>query len=170
MYVYFYSKNAIMIKNKNAPIKTIIIAGLITGTLDILAAFADYYIATGNRPEGVLRFIASGVFGKAAFSGTTMMIWLGLLFHFIIVFALTIGFFIIYPGIKLLQLNIVLTAIIFALVSWAITNLIIVPLSNTPSIPFKFSNALKAFCILVFTIGFPLALIFRNYYKPAKQL
>ena len=159
-----------MTKNQYASIKTIIYAGLLAGALDILAAFADYYIATGKGPEGVLRFIASGVFGKDAFTGTTMMIWLGLLFHFIIVFALTIGFFIIYPRIKLLQLNIVLTAIIFALVSWAITNLIIVPLSNTPSIPFKFSNALKAFCILIFTIGFPLAIIFRNYYKPESKI
>ena len=159
-----------MIKNKNASIKTIIIAGLIVGTLDILAAFADYYIATGKGPEGVLRFIASGVFGKAAFTGTTIMIWLGLLFHFIIAFGLTIFFFIIYPKIKFLQLNIILTAIIFGIASWLITNLIIVPLSNTPSIPFKFSNALKAFCILVFTIGAPLSIIFKNFYKSHNQV
>ena len=170
MYVYFYSKNTSMKKNKNAPIKTIIIAGLIAGTLDILAAFADYYIATGKGPEGVLKFIASGVFGKAAFTGTTMMIWLGLLFHFIIAFGLTIFFFIIYPKIKFLQLNIVLTAIIFALVSWAITNLIIVPLSNTPAIPFKLISALKAFVILIFTIGFPLSIIFKNFYKSHNQI
>jgi hypothetical protein len=159
-----------MTKNKYALVKTIIYAGLLAGSLDILAASLDYYIATGKGPEGVLRFIASGVFGKTAFTGTTIMIWLGLLFHFIIVFALTIGFFIIYLRIKLLQLNIVLTAIIFAIVSWAITNLIIVPLSNTPPIPFKLISALKAVVILIFTIGFPLAIILKNFYKSEIKL
>ncbi|HEY2727215.1 MAG TPA: hypothetical protein VGI61_08585, partial [Parafilimonas sp.] len=65
---------------------------LLAGTLDILAAFADYYIATRRGPEGVLRFIASGVFGKDAFTGASLMIWLGLFFHFVIAFALTIFF------------------------------------------------------------------------------
>jgi hypothetical protein len=46
-----------MTKNQYASIKTIIYAGLLAGALDILAAFADYYIATGKGPEGVLRFI-----------------------------------------------------------------------------------------------------------------
>jgi hypothetical protein len=97
------------------------------------------------------------------------MIWFGLFFHFIIAFALTIFFFIVYPKIKLLQINIILTAVIFAIVSWAITNLIIVPLSNTPAIPFKLISALKAFVILIFTIGLPLAIIFRNFYRVHKK-
>lgn len=145
-------------------IKTILITGLIAGSLDILAACTDYYIKTGKGPDDVLRFIASGIFGNNAFTGTTLMIWFGLLFHFIIAFALTIFFFIVYPKIKLLQINVILTAIIFGIASWLITNLIIVPLSNT-SIPFKLSNALKAALILIFTIGIPLSIIFRNFYK-----
>ena len=143
---------------------------MLVGSLDILAALADYYIKTGKGPEGVLRFIASGVFGKTAFTGTTMMIWMGLLFHFIIAFAFTIIFFIVYPRIKLLQLSMVLTALIFAIITWFIMNLIIVPLSNTPSIPFKFINALKAILILIFTIGFPLVIIFKNFYKPHNKI
>jgi hypothetical protein len=150
-------------------VKIIIITGLLAGCLDLLAACIDYYIKTGKEPEGVLRFIASGVFGKEAFTGTTMMMWLGLLFHFIIAFSLTIFFFIIYPKIRLLQLNIILTALIFGIVSWLITNLIIVPLSNTPSIPFKLLNALKAALILVITIGVPMSIIFKNFYKKHQQ-
>jgi hypothetical protein len=150
-------------------IKIIVLTGLLAGCLDILAACIDYYIKTGKGPEGVLRFIASGVFGKEAFTGTTMMMWLGLLFHFIIAFSLTIFFFIIYPKIRLLQLNIILTALIFGIVSWLITNLIIVPLSNTPSIPFKLLNALKAALILVITIGVPMSIIFKNFYKKHQQ-
>jgi hypothetical protein len=149
-------------------IKIIILTGLLAGSLDILAACIDYYIKTGRGPEGVLRFIASGVFGNKAFTGTSIMIWLGLLFHFIIAFGLTIFLFIVYPKIKLLRLNIILTALIFGIVSWLITNLIIVPLSNT-SIPFKLPNALKAALILVITIGIPLSIIFKSFYKKHQQ-
>jgi hypothetical protein len=150
-------------------IKVIILTGLLAGSLDILAACTDYYIKTGKGPEGVLRFIASGIFGNNAFTGTTIMIWFGLLFHFIIAFALTIFFFIVYPKIKLLQINVILTALIFGIVSWLITNLIIVPLSNT-SIPFKLANAVKAVLILIFAIGLPLAIMFRNFYKSHSKL
>jgi hypothetical protein len=156
--------------NSSAIAKTILGAGLLVGSLDIFAACADYYIETGKGPEGVLRFIASGVFGKTAFTGTTMMIWMGLLFHFMIAFAFTIIFFIVYPRIKLLQLSVVLAAVIFAIITWFIMNLIVVPLSNTPSLPFKFINALKAVLILICTIGFPLAIIFKNYYKPESKI
>ncbi len=153
-------------KNKtHLQIKTIVTAGILAGSLDIFAAFIDYYINTGKGPEGVLRFIASGVFGKTAFTGTSIMIWMGLLFHFIIVFAFTIFFFILYPRLKLLHLSIVLTAVIFAIVTWLIMNLIVVPLSNTPSLSFKLINALKAVLILVFTIGFPLEIIFKKFYR-----
>lgn len=51
-------------------IKTILYAGLLVGSLDITAAFLDFYISTGNGPGGVLRFIASGVFGREAFTGS----------------------------------------------------------------------------------------------------
>ncbi len=156
-----------MRKYKYAPgeaVKIILIAGLLAGSLDILTAFINYYIKTGKGPEGVLRFIASGVFGEDAFTAATAMIWLGLLFHFTIAFALTIFFFVVYPKIKLLQINVILTAIIFGIVSWLITNLIIVPLSNT-YIPFKLLNALKAVLILIFAIGCPLSIMFRNFYK-----
>jgi hypothetical protein len=71
-------------------------AGLIVGTLDILAAFIQYAIKTGKNPTVVLKFIASGVFGKEAFNGGTMMNVYGLIFHFVIALFLpfsSFGFF-----------------------------------------------------------------------------
>ncbi len=54
----------------NKLISTIIKAGLIVGTLDILSAFIYYFIKTGDKNVFVvLRAVASGLFGKAAFSG-----------------------------------------------------------------------------------------------------
>ncbi len=75
---------------KKSFIPSVLKAGFIVGTLDILAAFINYYINTGKSPEPVLKFIASGVFGKSAFTiGNEMLAW-GLLFHYGIAFIFTI--------------------------------------------------------------------------------
>ncbi|HVE60655.1 MAG TPA: hypothetical protein VNA26_02470, partial [Chitinophagaceae bacterium] len=74
-------------------------AGLLVGTLDILAAFLDYYISTNKNPLNVFTFIASGVFGKKAFTGGSSMIILGAVFHFIIALAFTLFFFYRFPDV-----------------------------------------------------------------------
>ena len=89
------------------PLKVIIIAGIIAGTLDIIAACVHYYIVSdGKNPDVVLKFIASGVFGpRQAFSGGFIMSVLGLVLHYAIatLFAAiskyeVIGFDIFYNG------------------------------------------------------------------------
>lgn len=145
--------------------KTIIVTGLIAGSLDILTAFSDYYIQTGKGPEGVLRFIASGLLGKDAFTKGAIVAWLGLLLHFIIAYIFTILFFLLYPKIKLLRINIILTAIIIGMVTWIVMNLIVVPLSNTPEIPFNWINSVKAMLILICMIGIPMAILFKKHYN-----
>ena len=144
--------------------KTILFAWLLAGSLDILSAFVDYYIRTGKGPAGVLKFIASGVFGKAAFGGEESMVWMGLLLHFVIALLFTTVFFLLYPRLKFLHIDIALSAIIMGISTWLIMNLVVVPLSNTPKYAFNPANAIKAMLILIFMIGFPLSVIFKNYY------
>ena len=155
-------------KNKG---KLILLTGLLVGTLDITAACTDYYIATGKGPEGVLRFVASGIFGQQAFTGSdTMMAW-GLLFHYTIAFSFTIFFFWIYPKIKFMAAYPILTAVIYGIFMWVITTRIVMPLSNTPSGTFHFWRAIKAILILIAMLGLPLSFIARSYYgkKPVEQ-
>ena len=66
-------------------LKAILKTGLIAGTLDILAAIV---ILAKMNAVGVLQYVASGVFGKEAFSGGTTMAIAGLIFHYIIAFSL----------------------------------------------------------------------------------
>lgn len=148
-------------KNK---LKLILLAGLSVGTLDILSACTDYYIATGKGPEGVLRFVASGVFGQQAFTGSGIMPVWGLLFHYIIAFSFTIFFFWLYPKIKFMSTYPVLTAIIYGIFMWVVTTRIVMPLSNTPPGTFHFWKAVKAILILVVMIGIPLSFIAKSYF------
>lgn len=147
----------------------IVSAGLLVGSLDITAAFLDYYIATGKGPEGVLRFVASGVFGKEAFTSNKVMIFWGLIFHFIIAFGFTILFYWLYPRFRFMSKNHVLTAIGYGVFMWIITTRIVMPLSNTPSLPFSFIKSLKAISILVLMIGLPLSFLGKYHFRPRRS-
>ncbi len=144
----------------------IVSAGLLVGTLDITAACIQYFIKTGNGPAGVLKFVASGLFGQKAFDGSNSMIAAGLLFHYIIAMAFTVLFFTIAPALFSLLKSKLLVGIVYGIFVWCIMNLIVVPLSSTPKFPFKPVNAAVAAAILIACIGIPLAFIAR---KPRKK-
>lgn len=134
-------------------------AGLVVGSLDISAACIQYFIKTGKGPAGVLKFVASGVFGKDAFTNNTVMIFMGLLFHFIIAMLFTFFFFWLTAKIPGLLKIKVLTGIVYGVFIWTVMNVIILPLSNTPPLPFKITNAAIAAFILIVCIGIPLAFL-----------
>lgn len=147
----------------------IFLTGFLVGTLDILAAFADYYIQTGQGPAGVLRFIASGIFGNEAFTGSDTMIWWGLLFHFVIAFIWTILFFRLYRGFDLARIHFVLTAIGYGIIIWLTMNIIVLPLSKTPTMAFGVYSVTKSILILICMIGFPLVMIAKHHFKKDRQ-
>ena len=143
----------------------IFITGLIAGTLDITAACIQYYSKTGKGPGNVLRYIASGVFGKdAGTGGNTMAAW-GLLFHYLIAFGLTIFFFWLYPRVNWIRKNIIAAGVLYAIFAWAITTRVIIPLSKIHPAPFDLSKVSIAVAILIVCIGLPIALLTANYYS-----
>jgi hypothetical protein len=144
--------------------KTILWAGFLAGALDIAAAMLIYYVSTQKNPLNILPFIASGVFGKEAFNGETEMIIWGFLLHFLIAYFITASFFLIYPKANFLRQNNILTAIFLGLFVWCVMNLIVLPLSKAPEIPFNFFGALRGAFILIVAIGMPLSFIAYNYY------
>jgi uncharacterized protein YacL len=148
-----------------AAISKIIGAGLIVGTLDITAACTYYFIKTGNGPANVLKFVASGVFGKEAFSGDAKMLVAGLLIHYVIAFAFTIFFFWLHPKVNGLLKNRILTGIAYGIFVWVVMNLIAVPLSNVASRPFNAINAIINVVILIVCIGIPLSFMASTVYK-----
>lgn len=143
--------------------KQILKATLIAGVLDIIAACLNAYLLSNAMPGIVLKYIASGAFGKPAFSGGSVMILWGLFFHFIIVFTCTLTFFLIYPRVKLLQRSVLLNSILIALIAWVVTNLAVIPLSNIITPTFTISGVLLSVTILIVCIGVPISWIAKNY-------
>jgi hypothetical protein len=146
-------------------VSTVVKAGLLAGTLDILLAFLQYYIKTGKSPLIVLKFIASAIYGKTAFTGGAPMAALGLSLHYLIAFCWTILFFLLYPSGKRLFKNPFLLAFVYGIVVWLVMNLVILPFTNIPRPVFKWAPALTGAFILVIAIGLPLSIIARAYYS-----
>lgn len=144
--------------------RTILLAGFVAGTLDILAAFTQYYINTGKNPLVILKYIASAAIGKKAYAGGTEILLLGLLFHYIIAYGLTIFFFWIYPYWNRLSKHKFLTAVVYGIFAWMVTTLVIVPLSYIGTFPSDPKQATIAILILIFMIGLPLSLIVGRYH------
>ena len=148
---------------------TITKAGLLAGSLDILCAFAQFYVRTGKNPSAVLKFIASGVFGKAALAGGTEMALLGLLFHFIIAFTWTIIFFFFYPQISHVAKSKIIAGLLYGLFIYTIMTRLVLPLSNTPKIPFNAVQAVIGIVILMLAVGLPISFVVSRFYAVNKE-
>lgn len=141
---------------------------LIAGFLDIAAACIQAYITNKVKPNIILQYIASGIFGKEAFSGGVGYMLFGLLVHFSIAFACTLVYFMVYPKLELLQKNIFISALFVAVITWSVTTRLIVPLSKIQPAPFNLTKALIAIAILYCCIGLPVCYFAKRYFRKKK--
>ena len=146
-----------------------LITGLIAGALDIAAAFTHAYLSRGTQPEQVLRFIASGVFGKDAANGNMMIVW-GLLFHFLIAISFTFFFFLLARMVPSLVKYPVPIAILYGIFVWLFMRYVVLNYISTIKIrPISGQeatiNALIAAGILIVCIGLPNALLAKKYVR-----
>jgi hypothetical protein len=145
--------------------KAILLTGFVAGSLDAIGASLNFLIRTGKNPVRVFQFVASGVFGKNPIpAGNTRAAW-GLFFHFCIAYSFTLFFFLIYPKINILSKNKIITGLFYGIFVWLVMNLIVVPLSNTPKLPFNLTQTIIGIIILMLAIGLPISLFARKYYS-----
>jgi hypothetical protein len=150
---------------RRSALKAIFAAWLVAATLDITAATLNYLFTQGGRLTIPYQFIASGVFGRSAFSGGLLMAILGLLFHYTIALIWTLIFYFVYPRLMAFHRNRFVTGIIYGLVVWTAMNLVVLPLSGVPHIPFRPVQTTLAVLYVVFCIGVPISVIVGKYYS-----
>jgi uncharacterized membrane protein YagU involved in acid resistance len=153
--------------NQATAAATIAKSAIVAGLLDATAGVIVYFIFKGLNPVQVLQYIASGVFGAAAFQGGLLMAGAGLVFHFIIAFAFAGAFFIVYPRIGLLRKSPVITGLLYGLFMWCFMNLLVLPNSAIGHVPFTTVSILEIIWHMAL-VGLPVALITEKYYA-AKQ-
>jgi len=146
---------------KKIPAQTILLSGLLVGTLDILSAFVDFYISRGKNPLVILNYIAGAAVDKTTAAGTGGA-FIGLLFHYTIAFSFTILFFWLYARVSWLSKNWVVTGIVYGLFIWVMVNQVILRFTNLTVPPINkidIMKASKAALILICMIGLPLSFI-----------
>ncbi|MBL7846571.1 MAG: hypothetical protein JNL40_03810 [Cyclobacteriaceae bacterium] len=139
-------------------------AWVLVGTLDILAAIIQTVVA-GASIERLMRYIASGAFGEAAFTGGAWYAIVGLVFHYLIAFTWTVLFFVLYPKLRLTTSNRMVVGIGYGAVIWFVMNRIVLPLSNVPQRPFDLQRAIIAAFVLMVAIGIPLSFRAQKYFS-----
>jgi uncharacterized membrane protein YagU involved in acid resistance len=144
--------------------KTIFLAGLVAGILDGIAAIVVLHIWYKLTPPQVMQWIASGVYGPAAFAGGTPMIIAGILFHFAIAFILAIMYFFAFPEIRFLNNRPILSGLIFGLGIFLVMNLLVIPASNIQPSPFDLGLALVSVIWHMALVGLPIALITKKHF------
>jgi uncharacterized membrane protein YagU involved in acid resistance len=145
-------------------------AGLIAGAMDITAACIHGYLRNGTTPEQILRGIAGGAFGKEAAANGNMMIFWGLLFHFLIAISFTFFFFLLAKKFPSLIRYPVLIAIIYGAFVWTFMRYVVLNYISTIKItPIvgqeKIINTIIGAVILMICIGLPDAFLARRYLR-----
>jgi uncharacterized membrane protein YagU involved in acid resistance len=146
--------------------KTILLAGFVAGTMDMLGAILVYCVIMKRvSVVQLMHGIAAGVFGKTTVGNSTTMALIGLGFHYVIAFSWAIGYFLVYPYIPFLRRQKIISGLLYGILVWAVMNLIVVPMSNAYHGPFSWVSAIRAAAILMVCIGLPISLITSRYYK-----
>ncbi len=149
-----------------SPVKTILIAWLTAGTLDLSTALIVWSVILKKiTATQIFQGIASGFFGKEAFTAGNNMIIAGFLFHYFIAFLFTLFYFLICGYISFLKKFPVISGILYGIFVWACMAFLVLPLSHVNHLPFKWSSALISCSILIVCIGLPVSLIIQNYYR-----
>jgi len=145
-------------------LKPIAIATAISGTLDILFAMI-LTVFFGREIGNMLRYVGSGPFPSAMDMGTGGAI-LGLLVHFGLMAIMAAVLMLFVRQRPQLLDKPILTGIVYGLITYAVMNLIVVPVRfDAPLPPKPLSIATQLFAHICL-VGIPIALVAAKYLRP----
>ena len=148
---------------RSSLLRPFLLATLICGTLDILLAIG-LTLSRGKDPAAMLRFVASGPFPSATDMGAAGSI-LGLVVHFALMAIMVAVFVIAARNWPALIDRPLLSGLIYGLITYAVMNLLVVPLRFPAAWPpSALSIATQLFAHIVL-VGWPTALIARRFLR-----
>ena len=144
-------------------LRPILLATLVAGTLDILAAII-LSLVFGRGPMNMLRFVASGPFPGAPEWGSAGSI-LGLVVHFTLMAIMVTAYMILAARRPALPAKPLLWGVIYGLVTYVVMNLIVVPLRFPAAFPPSPRGVgTQLFCHIVL-VGIPIAWIAARHFR-----
>jgi len=151
-------------RSSRRPLRTIVIAGLVAGALDISYAFIIWGLR-GVTPIRIGQSIASGLLGReAAVAGGTAIGLFGLLLHFTMATIIAAIYYGAARNFRLLVDRAVPCGIAYGLATYGVMNYVVLPLSAIGAVGDSGPAYIRITGVLVhmFLIGLPIALITRK--------
>ena len=140
---------------------TIVYGGLAVGVLDFLDAII-FFGLRGSTPRSIFQFVASGLMGRAAFSGGTKTFVLGLLLHFLNAFIFATIYYIASLQLPTLIRRPFLWGPLYGVVVHLVMNFVVTPLSAAPTTGrYPVAVMLNGIIGHALLVGLPIALIAR---------
>ena len=151
------------------PLLTILVAGLVAGTLDITYACIFAYLRRGVAPAAVFRSVASGALGPSAREGGLKVALLGLCFHFLIALTVATIYYVASRGLPFLITHAVISGLLYGLCVYLVMYGIVMRFSAIHSTlyPWQYPWAVLIPNVLIHMlgIGLTIALIVRKFSK-----
>lgn len=147
--------------------RAILTGGLIAGAIDITYACVFSYLRRGIPPARILKSVASGALGPAAFEGGTTAAALGLGLHFLIALIWAAVYYLASRKLTVLARAPYVCGVVYGLLIFALMNYAVIPLSRAPfGAPPPDSPAFSTGLLVhVLGIGLPIALAARRHSK-----
>lgn len=145
----------------------VLAGGALAGLLDIAFAIS-FAMYNGLTPERLLQVVASGLLGKAAFSGGAALAALGLACHFALSFLWMTLFLLAARRVPALAVRPLVSAVGFGILVFLIMRLVVLPLSAFPSpVTFKPLGTVLDLLSHMFLFGLPIVWATRKSLSPA---
>src|SRR5438477_3192122 len=129
---------ATTIPSKPTALKTMLLAWLTAGCLDLLRAISVYSLIMQRvTTMRLLQGIARGVLGSSAYEGGVATALVGVALHFTIALCFTVFYFFIFPFIPFLKKQRIISGLLYGIFVWCIMNLAVLPLLHIANIPTK---------------------------------
>jgi hypothetical protein len=138
------------------PARSILLGGLISGTI-------DFFYATGKRlnaggsVEALWKGVASGLLGQTARDGGLGMAILGVVLHFTICLGAAVVFYLIARKVSFVKKQWLLSAVLFGFAFLLVMNYVILPLSQIGRPIYVGEGFAWAILGHILMIGFPIA-------------
>lgn len=121
---------------KPSAFDTIVLGGLLAGTLDAMDGVVAFGF-NGMNPVQVLQYIASGLLGTPSFQGGLKTAALGAVLHYFIAFAVAAIYYAASLKLPVLHQRPVKWGLTYGVAVFLVMNYVVLPLSAVPKSPFS---------------------------------
>ena len=142
-------------------VPAILFAGLLSGCLDITAAFITWW-PKGVKPSRLLQGIAAGWLGPTSFNGGTATVALGLAFHFLIAFTAATVFFVASRKITFMIRRPILSGALYGIAVYLVMYWVVMPLSNFHGTK-TVTSSIIAIVTHIICVGLPISLVIHRF-------